>query len=396
MNLLKKTIALPRGFRGAGIHAGIKKDGEKDMALIVSDTDAAVAGVFTTNPVHAAPVKVCRRHLPGGRARAIVVNSGIANACTGRGGLADARAMAAAVARRLKCPVESVFVSSTGIIGKRLPMSIVRAGIDTLLARLSPAGGRAVSEAILTTDTRPKRCLVRLRIDGRPVLVAGMAKGAGMIEPNMATMLSYLLTDAAVQPAALQRGLQQAVDASFNRISVDGDRSTNDSVLLLANGAAGTRPLKPGHPDWPKFLAALRAATEYLAREIVYDGEGATRFVTVQVRGARSDTDADRAARAVANSLLVKTSWAGTYPNWGRILDAVGYSGARVVEDRLSLHYNDVPAVRRGIAAPTPIRRLQKITAGREFNVAIDLHLGRGQATVYTCNCTEEYVRINV
>ena len=386
---------MPAGFSCAGIAAGIKRAG-RDLALMVSEKPAAAAGVFTTNRICAAPVKLCREHLRGGTARAIVVNSGIANACTGAAGLADARETAAAVARLLACSPEEVLVCSTGRIGPRLPMEKVLAGIETLGERLSPENALETAEAIMTTDTRPKLCARSWEHDGRPVRLLGLAKGAGMIEPNMATMLAFLFTDAAVEPAVLQEALRRAVDRSFNRISVDGDQSTNDTVLILAGGASGAAPIHPGAAGWEPFEKALGEVCFDLAMQIVHDGEGADRFVTVEVVGAVSDADADRAARAVADSLLNKTAWAGTYPNWGRVMDAIGYSGAEVEEEKVDVFYDDRQAVAGGVRADTPQEALVEIVSRPEFTIRVDLHLGEGRAVIYTCNCTEEYVRINV
>ncbi len=392
----REELRLPAGFRAAGTAAGIKASaGRPDMAMIVSDRPATVAGIFTTNQVQAAPVRLDREHLKGRVARAIVVNSGNANACTGRQGRLDAYRMAAETAHRLGVPTRQVFVCSTGTIGVPLPMERVLAGIEQLVPALSADGGEAAANAILTTDTRPKRWTVPVRVGGCEVLVAGFAKGAGMIEPRMATMLAFLLTDAAVPAGALQRLLQSAADESFNRITVDGDRSTNDTVLFLANGAASAR-LSPGRPGWRAFEHAVRETTRALARMIVADGEGATRVITIRVRGARSDREADLAARSVANSLLVKTAWAGPNANWGRVMDALGYSPAKVVESRVSIRFDGLLAVRRGAPGPATREQLREVIARPEFTVDIHLGLGRGRAEIWTCNCTEEYVRINM
>lgn len=386
---------LPKGFRAAGVAAGIKKSGAKDMAMIASDTPAVVAGTFTTNQVKAAPVRLDMARLKGRTARAIVVNSGNANACNGPRGMRDARRMSAVTAAALGVPENHVFVSSTGAIGLPMPMEMIEKGIGLLAAALSPEGGTDASDAILTTDTRPKRWTVPLRIAGREALLSGMCKGAGMIEPNMATMLCYLLTDAAVPPAALQKLLGEAVDDSFNRVTIDGDRSTNDTVLFLANGASGVR-LAPGRPGWRTFETAVRALAVELAKMIVRDGEGATRFVTIRVSGARSDRDADTAARSVANSFLVKTAWAGPNANWGRVMDALGYSDAKIVESKVDIRFDELHAVARGRPASASREDLKTVIARPEFTVDIRLGLGRGSAVVYTCNCTEEYVRINM
>lgn len=389
-------VILPQAFRAAGIAAGIKRSGKRDLMLVVSDRPAACAGVFTTNQVKAAPVKLDQAVVKRGTARAVITNSGNANACTGAKGMRDAKAMAALTAKLLKIKPSDVLVCSTGAIGKLMPMNTVSAGIRAIVPQLAPDGGNAAADAIMTTDTRKKTATVRLTIDGKPVVLTAFAKGAGMIEPNMATMLGYFFTDAAVDPLALQHALKQAVDASFNRISVDGDMSTNDTCLLLANGAAGNKPLHPKHKDWPVFTSALFVMALDLAKKIARDGEGATKLITVRVEGARTDAEADAAARAVANSMLVKTCWHGDYPNWGRIMDAIGYSPAKVDESKVDIFYDKLAAVRKGVATQTPIQALSKVQQQEQFTVTIRLHLGKGQAEVYTCDCSEEYVKINV
>lgn len=389
-------VVLPAGFTAAGIAAGIKRSGKKDLMLLASDRPAACAGVFTTNQVCAAPVKLDREVAKRGKARAIIVNSGNANACTGAQGMRDAKAMAARTARLLKINANEVLVCSTGAIGKPMPMNTILAGIESIVPQAAVNGGPDAAMAIMTTDTRKKTATTTLTIDGKKVTLAGFAKGAGMIEPNMATMLGFMLTDAAVDQRSLQRALKEAVDTSFNRVSVDGDMSTNDTCLLLANGAAENKPLSPKHKDWAKFQSALSAIALDLAKKIAGDGEGATKLVTVRVEGARSVADADAAARAVANSLLVKTCWNGDYPNWGRIMDALGYSPAKVDEAKVEILYGTLAAVRRGVATKTSIASLSEVQKRREFTITIRLHLGKAQAEVYTCDCSEEYVRINV
>ena len=393
---LLDAVILPQGFCAAGIAAGLKRNGKRDMMLVVSDRSAACAGVFTTNQVKAAPVKLDQDVVKRKSARALVVNSGNANACTGAKGMRDAKTMASLTAKLLKVKPETVLVCSTGAIGKPMPMNTVKAGITKLPPALSPAGGNDAAEAIMTTDTRKKTVTVKLAIDGKPVVLTGFAKGAGMIEPNMATMLGFFFTDAAVEPKALQHALKQAVDASFNRISVDGDMSTNDTCLLLANGAAGNRPLNPKHPDWTKFTSVLQVMALDLALRIARDGEGASKLITVTVKGARTDAEADAAARSVANSMLVKTCWNGDYPNWGRLMDALGYSPAKVDETKVDIFYDKLAAVRKGVATKTSVQALSKVQQQERFSITMDLHLGKGAATVYTCDCSEEYVKINV
>ncbi len=422
------AIVAPQGFRAAGVFCDIKRLGtgkgsdkgpKRDLALIVSDAPAVAAGLFTTNQVCAAPVKVCLEHLRHGRARAIVANSGNANACTGPRGLRDARDMAATAARALGIAPAEVFVASTGRIGVPLPRPRVRAGIAAAAAELgrTPAHAAAAAEAILTSDTRPKQAAVEFRLSGRPVRLGGICKGAGMIQPGLsltgrrpparaphATMLAFLTTDAAVPAPVLRAALAQAVARSFNRITVDGDMSTNDTVLLLANGLAGNPPAAlrpPEGRDRTVFQAALDLVCLSLAHQIVRDGEGVTRFVTVRVSGARTDAEADRAARAVANSALVKTSWYGGDPNWGRIMDALGYSAARVDEARVDIGYRAPGArtilwsLRRGRPTPVPFADLCAAVAGPEFELHIRLHLGQGAAVIYAADLTTAYVEFN-
>lgn len=388
-------IHMPKGFRCAGVAAGIKPGDVKDMALIFSEEPAAVAGVFTTNQVCAAPVKICRAHLEHGIARAIVMNSGIANACTGAEGLVAARDMAAETAKVVGCEPQEIFVCSTGKIGPQLPLDKIIPGIGKLFDAALGEHVQDTAQAMMTTDTRPKVSVAELQIDGLAVKIVGFAKGAGMIEPNMATMLSYITTDAAVEQHALQALLKKAVDRSFNRISIDGDQSTNDTVLAMANRQSGIKPLDSESKEWSVFAEAFEKVCFELAMMIVHDGEGADKFVTVHVKGAASDDDADLAARAVANSMLNKTAWAGTYPDWGRIMDSVGYSKAKVDEDLVDVFYDDTQAVAGGCQSGAAQEDLIKVVSRSDFAINIDLHMGEGTSTVYTCNCTEEYVRIN-
>lgn len=388
-------VTAARGFSAAGAAGGIKASGP-DMALLVSAVPAAIAGTFTQNRIQAAPVKLCKERLAGRQARAVVINSGNANACTGEPGMVDAIQMAALTATRLEADPAQVFVCSTGTIGKSLPMDRITVGIEKAVAALAETGGDAAAKAIMTTDTVDKQVAVTCEIDGKIVTVGGMAKGAGMIEPNMATMLGFITTDAVVPADALQACLSAAVASSFNRITVDGDQSTNDTVLMLANGLAGTGQVMPSHPEWSVFCEAVAHVCRTLALKIVKDGEGATRFVTITVKGAVTRDDALRAARAVANSLLVKTSWTGGDPNWGRVIAAVGYSGAEINEGTLDIRYNDVCAVSGGkAAADTSLVDLEAVLKEKAFEIVIDLNLGDGSDTVYTCDCSEEYVQIN-
>lgn len=389
------TALLPRGFRAAGVHAGIKMQDFKDMALILSDVPAAMAGVFTTNQVKAASVKLCRERLAGAHGRAVVVNSGNANACTGEEGLRDARRMAELAAELLGLEETEVYVCSTGKIGVPLPMDLIEAGIHDLAEFASENGALDAAHAIMTTDTTAKHAAATLEVDGQTVTVSAIAKGAGMIQPDMATMLGFVMTDAKVAPAALQAALLHAVNESFNRITVDGDRSTNDTVLCFANGEAGNADLTEEHAQWQDFVAALKAVTLDLARRIVMDGEGSTKFVTVRVSGAASAADAEAAARAVANSIEVKASWTGATAAWGRVMHALGYSSARVEEGRIDIFYDGVAAARNGQVANGSADELSRVVSQSAFGIDIHLNLGAGEAVIYSCDCTEDYIRMN-
>lgn len=389
-------VTAARGFRAAGVEAAIKYPNRKDFALLVSDTPASVAAVFTTNRVAAAPVQLDRERVAAGQARAVAINSGCANACTGEQGMADAREMAAAVAGALGIDERLVLVCSTGVIGVTLPMARIRAGASLAAAALSPTGGDDAAHAILTTDTVDKQVAVRMEIDGCDVTVGGMCKGSGMIEPMMATLLGFVTTDAAIGARALDVALRQAVEVSFNRVVVDGDRSTNDTLIALANGAAGNRVLDPAHPRWGAFVAALTHVCTELAKKLVLDGEGATKFVTVRVTGARNDGDAQKAARAVSKSALVKTAWFGNDPNWGRVIAAVGYSGADVDDQQAQIYYGDVCAYDRGrVADAARLKELQAVMRHPAFDVTVNLNLGTGADTIYTCDFSYDYVKIN-
>jgi glutamate N-acetyltransferase / amino-acid N-acetyltransferase len=424
---IANSIVAPQGFLASGVFCDIKRLGtgkgsdkgqKRDLALIVSEVPAAVAGMFTTNQVCAAPVKVCVERVKRGTAQAVVVNSGNANACTGKKGLQDAYEMTARLARHLHTPVEHVLVGSTGRIGVKLPMANVHAGINeavTLLDRSSASAAQTV-EAIMTSDTRPKQFAVEFKLDGRTVRIGGICKGAGMIQPGMsvtgarpaaipqglhATMLCFLTTDVAIEPKTLRAALPEAVARSFNRITVDGDMSTNDTVLVLANGLAGNRKFGVRSPEFGVFQSALNQVCLELAKMIVRDGEGVHRVVTVRVNGAKSVFDADAAARAVANSALVKTSWHGGDPNWGRIIDAIGYSPAMVVEEKIDIGYSApgsrkiLWSLKRGQPARATFKQLCAAVTPKEFDLHIHLNLGKAGAVIYAADLTEAYVDFN-
>lgn len=421
-------IVAPRGFRAAGVFCDIKRLGtgkgsdkgkKRDLAILYSEVPAAVAGMFTTNQVCAAPVKVCVERRRGGWAQAVVVNSGNANACTGNQGMADAREMVTLTEQALGLEPGLALVGSTGRIGVAMPMDNVRAGIIEAAAMLGDAPENAdhAAEAIMTSDTRAKQVSIEIRLGGRKVRIGGMCKGAGMIQPGMsatgkrpaatplhATMLCFVTTDAAIDPATLQGMLEEAVAQSFNRITVDGDMSTNDTVLVLANGMAGNsiEALQTaGSTEAQLFQAALNHVCLELAKMIVRDGEGVSKFVTVRVEGAKSFKDADAAARAVANSPLVKTSWHGGDPNWGRIIDALGYSPAKVVEEKVDIGYSAPGSSRilwslnKGQPTEATFRDLCAAVAPAAFDLHIRLNLGGSSAVMYAADLTEEYVEFN-
>jgi glutamate N-acetyltransferase/amino-acid N-acetyltransferase len=388
-------VTAPKGFKAAGTHCGIKK-ARKDLALVVSDVPARAAGVFTTSKVQAAPVLVCKQQL--GRSstfRAIVVNSGNANACTGERGLNDAWATVEIVAREIGVDATEVFVSSTGVIGQYLPMEKIIGGIPLVLSTLN-GDGLAAAEAIMTTDTFSKELAIRVSIDGVDVRIGGMAKGSGMIAPNMATMLAFVTTDANISAGLLQRSLQRAADRSFNRITVDGDTSTNDMVLVLANGMAGNEELNDSRTTaYRQFHDGLEYLLTRLSKMIVLDGEGATKFVEIEVRGAATEDAAVRAARAIANSSLVKTAIHGEDANWGRILAAVGYSGIDFNPADVEIFFGDVPILRRNYFIDFSEEAARQVLSQKEITIIVNLHQGTQRATFWTCDLSREYVAIN-
>ncbi|HKQ66103.1 MAG TPA: bifunctional glutamate N-acetyltransferase/amino-acid acetyltransferase ArgJ [Methylomirabilota bacterium] len=389
------VTAVP-GILAGGVVAGIKASGKKDLALIYSSTPARAAAVFTSNQVKGAPVQVSSEHVRGGQAQAIVASSGCSNVCTGEQGVADAREMTRLVGELLRIPAGHVLVAATGVIGVPLPMDKIRAAMPNLVKSLSPQGGKAAAEAIMTTDTHPKEAAVRVDVGGRPVTIGGIAKGVAMLEPHLATMLCFVASDAAVARGALAPVLKRAVDRSFNRITVDSDTSTSDTVALIANGLAENTPLETGSRGMRQFAAGVDAVLAKLARMLVKDGEGATKLVAVTVRGAANGKDALIAARSVANSPLVKAAINGQDPNWGRIMVAIGKSPARVDQTKVAIAFDDEPLVERGMQKEgVRIPRIREIMGKAEYQITIDLGLGRGEDRVWTCDLSEEYVRLN-
>ena len=390
-------ITAPQGFKAAGVHAGIKKNGKEDVGIIYSTVPAAAAAQFTTNKMAAAPVLVSRKAVTRGKARAIVINSGCANACTGDQGLTDAQTMAHTTATALDLDDCEVLVASTGVIGVNLPMTKVINGITQAAGSLSEAGHEALLAAIMTTDTFAKSCVYQFTLGGKACTIAGIAKGAGMIHPNMATMLSFITTDAAIDSLILKQALSQAVELSFNMITVDGDTSTNDMVAVIANGEAGNETVTAtDSQSYQEFYTALKTVCTELAQLIVRDGEGATKFLEINVTGAVSFAEAKCAAMAIAKSPLVKTAFFGQDPNWGRILCAAGYSGAQSQPDKTSLVIGGLTIVVDGQGAVGfDTEKLKAVMAAKDIVVTLDLGLGTAAATVWTCDFSYEYVKIN-
>lgn len=393
--LVQGGVTSAQGFTASGVHCGIKPQ-KKDLALVFSRVPAAAAGVFTTNKVKAAPVLLDMERARSGRGQAVVLNSGNANACTAEQGMRDAREMAQLTAQGLGIAEDLVYVCSTGVIGRVLPMDALRRGIPEAVRLLSPDGG-AAAEAIMTTDTVPKTAAVQVPIGGQVVTIGGMTKGAAMIHPQMATTLTVLTTDAAVAVPLLHAALRRAADVSYNRITVDGDQSTNDTILVMANGEAGAPEIAEPGEALDAFQAALTACATDLARMIPRDAEGGTKLIEVTVRGAQSEDDAYRAARAIALSPLVKTAIYGRSPNWGRIFVAVGGSGAEVQPERMSVRIGPVLVADRGGPAgePESLAEVARYMAGDTITVVVDLGLGKAETTMWTCDFTEEYVKEN-
>ena len=389
------TVTSPEGFLAGATYAGLKTYAEDklDLALITSEAPCVAAGVFTTSTIKSATITVNQEHLAKGPVRGLVVNAGIANTCVGAQGYKDAQEMTALAGQRTGLTPEEVLVCSTGVIGVELPMSLIRSGIDQI--QLSSDGGHAVARAMMTTDTRPKEMAVTFELEGRPVQIGGVAKGSGMIHPNMATMLAFVTTDAKVEADFLQTTLAEVAGASFNMLTIDGDSSTNDTLLVLANGLAGNPTIDAKSPDAATFQEALSQVCVHLTRELARDGEGASRLIIVEVAGARDRDDARKAARTVASSNLVKSAVNGADPNWGRVMMALGRSGAAADETKIDLFVNGVCIMEAG--SPIPFHRNAVVSQmrGPEVTFRLQLNLGDGEAIAWGCDLTEEYVIIN-
>lgn len=390
-------VTAPKGFRAGAISCGIKnpKIERLDLALIVSDSPTVTDGLFTTNQVKAAPVKLSAQHLKNSDIRAIIANSGNANACTGVRGIQDAKAMARGAAEALGVKMRQVLVGSTGIIGMNMPIERITPRIADLAEKISDSGSDEASRAIMTSDTKPKTYAIEVPCKGGSFRVGGIAKGAGMICPNMATMLCFITTDAKIGKAEMNKAVRHATDMSFNRITIDGDTSTNDTVIVMANGQADMPTIKKGSEEAELFRCALHKVMLELAKMMVGDGERVTKFVEIRVRNARTQADARKAAEAVAKSLLVKCSWHGSDPNWGRVIHAVGYSGARIREELIDIYFGGLIACKGGLVSKTPVAELEKIVKQPKFAVTIDLNLGSANYDVYTTDLSEEYVDFN-
>ena len=388
-------VTFPKGFKAAGVKAGIKKSGNLDLAMIYTEKEASIAGVFTQNAVAAAPVVVSRAHVATGSAHAVVANAGCANACTGETGLANANKMAELAAKELGCDASDVLVGSTGIIGVNLPMDKVEAGIKAAAAELSDKGSQNAGNAIITTDTYSKACSCEVMLGGKAVRFGAIAKGSGMIQPNMATMLCYITTDAKIASPLLQKALSSIVEVSFNMISVDGDMSTNDTVLVLANGQSEAAEILEDTNEYEIFYHTLEKICQELSKRIAADGEGATKFLTINVTGTKSFADAKTIAMSVVKSPLVKTAFFGQDPNWGRVICAVGYAGVPMVPEKTVIKFGDVTVYANGLGAEYDEEKLAKVMAEHDIVINIDMGLGQESATVWSCDFSYEYVKIN-
>ena len=397
MKEIEGGISAPKGVLATGVSCGIKKKSLPDLALVVSEQPGVVAGVFTRNQVKAAPVLLCQKQMgPNGRFSALIANSGNANACTGQSGVRDANRTARIAAKLLHRPAEEIFVASTGVIGEPLPMGKISQGIGMAVSSLGKDQGGKAARAIMTTDTFPKEAAVSLVLGGTAVRIGGMAKGSGMIYPRMATMLAFIASDASISPSLFSRSLKSAVNQSFNRITVDGDTSTNDMVLAFANGLSGCSRIREGSREHIAFQEGLDWVTSSLARMIVRDGEGATKLIRVEVKGARSRGEADTIAFAIANSNLVKTAFFGEDCNWGRILAAIGCSGVKIRPEKIDLFFGPVQVVKNGVGLGQEREgQAKKVLQEREIDLRVHLHQGKGESEVLTCDLSLDYVKIN-
>ncbi len=390
-----KGVTFPKGFVAAGVKAGIKKSGNLDVAVIYTKNEAAIAGTFTQNQVAAAPVYASKKVVETGTAHAIVANAGCANACTGQQGMQNAEKTQEIAASLLGCNPLDVVVGSTGVIGVQLPMEKVEAGVHEAVKALSSDGSENAGNAIITTDTYSKACAKEIELDGKKVRFGAIAKGSGMIQPNMATMLCFITTDAAIDQPLLQDALSDIVKVTFNMISVDGDMSTNDMAIVLANGEAGNKKITQKDADYQKVYDALLEICQGIAQRIASDGEGATKFITVHVHGTKNFADAKTIGFSVAKSPLVKTAFFGEDPNWGRVICAVGYAGVPMDPEKTVVSFGGIPVYANGVGVSYDEAALRDVMSAHDIVVDIDLGSGNGEATVWTCDFSYEYVKIN-
>lgn len=395
MQYIDGGICAPKGFKAGAAMAGIKHADKYDVAVIVSEVDAAVAGVFTTNVIKAAPVLYSKKIVEAGVARAVVVNSGNANACNGERGMRDCLAMAGSTSKALGIEQNLVAVASTGVIGAPMPVGKLLQGIDLAAADLSLDGGHLTALAMMTTDTVPKEVAMKFSLGGKTVRIGGVAKGSGMIHPNMGTMLSFITTDAAIDQVLLQAALREVVENTFNMVTVDGDTSTNDTLLVLANGLSGNAKITEDGPDYRAFKRALGQVCMDLAQMIARDGEGATKFLEIEVGGTRSLEDARRAAKAIASSNLVKTAFYGEDANWGRIICALGYSGVDFNPDLVDIYLGELPVAKAGTGLEFSEEKAKEILSPKDIKVTVELNQGEFRATAWSCDLSHEYVTIN-
>ena len=388
-------VTFAKGFRAAGVKAGIKKSGKADVAVIYTEKEAVVAGTFTQNAVAAAPVHVSKIVVKSGTAHAIVANAGCANACTGQQGMDDANQMASVTAQALGVKPEEVIVASTGVIGVNLPMDKMELGIKAAVKAMNENGSVAAGNAIITTDTKSKACSLEIELSGKKVRLGAIAKGSGMIQPNMATMLCFITTDAAINQNLLQKALSEIVEMSFNMISVDGDMSTNDMVVVMANGMAENAEITTENDDYKIFYAALDKICKGISQEIAKDGKGATKFLTIKVTGSPSFVDAKTVAMSVAKSPLVKTAFFGQDANWGRVICAVGYAGVQMIPEQTIVKFGDITVFDKGMGAAFDQAALRDVMEAHDITISIDMGLGDEEATVWSCDLSYEYVKIN-
>jgi len=395
MKIIEGGVTAAKGFLAGAVSCGIKKSGKSDLALLFSGVPSICAGTFTTNKFKSGSLILTETRMRKGIGQAIVVNSGNANCCVGKKEIRDAEAITDLAAKKLRLDKAHVLIASTGIIGRPLPVAKIKGKIPLLVKGLKRANATRFSKAIMTTDTVHKEIAVRLKIGSGWITIGGAAKGSGMICPNMATMLCFITTDALITKDALRQAFKKSVSGSFNTITVDGDMSTNDTAIVLANGMAGNNLIKRGSPGYSKFLAGLEFVTGELARKIVLDGEGATRFVEILVKGAKSPGTADALSRHVADSSLIKTMIAGADPNWGRVASSIGSAGVDIKKDRVDIYFDKHLVMKNGAAASIPRKALLQAFKNKEIGITIDLKSGRASSRIWTCDLTKDYVKIN-